>query len=172
MNLTKNFASRRQSRRDSRQDRNEIFATWICSSATILARFAVAFRRDFGRRDYWFPARILVRFAAGPRRDFSRREFCFSARILARLAAGSRRDFGRREFRSRRDFGRRDFSSQWESRRDSRQIPILILQGVRCCPVKMCRQPAIWPPTTKYLPPWADQAELFPDYKTRHPALP
>ena len=38
---------------------------WICSSAGILARFAVAFRRDFGRRDYCFPARILVRLTAG-----------------------------------------------------------------------------------------------------------
>ena len=94
---------------------------WICFSARILARFAVGFQRDFGRRDYCFPARILASFAAGSRRDFGRRDFCFLARILARFAAGSRRDFGRRDFcfparilarfaaRSRRDFGRRDF---------------------------------------------------------------
>ena len=93
---------------------------WICSSAIILARFAVAFQQDFGCRDYCFPARILVRFAtgsrqdfgcrdffflarlvAGSRQDFGPRDFCFPARILARLAAGSRQDFGRWEFRCR-----------------------------------------------------------------------
>ena len=78
---------------------------WICSSARILARFAVAFRRDFGRRDYCFPARILARFAAGSRRDFGRREFRFPARFppgrkipAAKISPGSRRD-------SRRDRG-------------------------------------------------------------------
>lgn len=55
MNLTKNFASRCHSWRDSRQDRAE-----IC----FLVRFVVGFRQDFGRRDYCFPARILARFVA------------------------------------------------------------------------------------------------------------
>ena len=110
---------------------------WICFSARILARFAVGFQRDFGRRDYCFPARILASFAAGSRRDFGRRDFCFLARILARFAAGSQRDFGRRDFcfparilarfaaRSRRDFGRREFRFSARilpgSRRDSRR---------------------------------------------------
>ncbi len=70
---------------------------WICSLARILARFAVAFRRDFGRRDYCFSARILARFAAGSRQDYGRRDFCFSVRILVRFVAGSQRDFGREE---------------------------------------------------------------------------
>ena len=116
---------------------------WICFAARILARFAVGFRPDFGRRDYCFPARIMARIAAGSCRDFGRREFCFSARILARFAAGSRRDFGRRDFRfsarilasfaagSRRDFGRREFrfparivpGSRRDSRRDRGGIP-------------------------------------------------
>ena len=105
MNLTKNFASRRQSWRDSRQDRAESFATVnlhlrenlgeICGNiparfwppgllllARILVRFAAGSRRDFGRRDFCFPARILVRFAAGSRRDFGHRDYCFPARIL------------------------------------------------------------------------------------------
>ena len=64
----------------------------FCFPARILARFAAGSRRDFGRRDYCFPARILARFAASSRRDFGRRDFCFPARILARFAAGSRRD--------------------------------------------------------------------------------
>ena len=94
---------------------------WICSSARILARFAVGFRPDFGCLDNCLPARILARFVVGSRRDFGHRDFCFSMRILARFAVGSRRDFGRWDFcfparilarsaaGSCQDFGRRDF---------------------------------------------------------------
>ena len=116
---------------------------WICFSTRILARFAVAFRRDFGRRDYCFPARILVRFAAGSRRDFGCRDFFFLARILARLAAGSRRDFSRWEFRfparilpgswrdSRRDSRREEKSRRPKSRRDPNGTPAEIAAGSR-----------------------------------------
>ena len=85
---------------------------WICSSARILARFAVAFRRDFGHQDYCFPVRILVRFAAGLRRDFGRQDF------------SSRRESWRD---SRQDPGEilaaGNFISQRESCQDPGEIP-------------------------------------------------
>ena len=106
-------------------------------------RFAVGFRRDFGRRDYYFPARILVRFAAGSRRDFGCQDFCFSARIVARFTAGSRRDFGCREFHFSARFppGKKipaakiSPGSQRVSRRDRGGIPprsrSLFYKGIR-----------------------------------------
>ena len=52
VNLTKNFASRRQSWRDSRKIAPRFLPPWICFSARNLARFAVGFQRDFSSRDY------------------------------------------------------------------------------------------------------------------------
>ena len=112
-------------------------------------RFAVASRRDFGRRDYCFPARILVRFAAGSRRDLaagifsSWRESRRDSRqdpgeILAAGIFTSRRDFGRREFRfparilpGSRDSRRGEKSRRPKSRRDPDGIPATIAAGSR-----------------------------------------
>lgn len=84
---------------------------WIFFSARVLARFAVGFWRDFGHRDFGFPARILVRFAAAGEilatRNFtSQRESCQDpggnqnpgsqnqdiGGIPAKIAAGSRQN--------------------------------------------------------------------------------
>ena len=99
MDLTKNFAFVANLGEIPRKIALRFLALFICFSARILARFAVGFRPDFGRRDYCLLARILVRFGAGPRRDFGRQDFCFWVRILARFALGSQQDFCCWEFR-------------------------------------------------------------------------
>ena len=116
---------RRQSWRDSRQDRAEIFATVNLLLGENPARFwppglllpgenrgeirgRIAPR--FWPPGFLLPARILARFAAGSR----------ELRFLARILPGSRRD-SRREEKSRRP----------KSRRDPDGIPAEIAAGSR-----------------------------------------
>ena len=98
---------------------------WICSLARISARFAVAFRRDFGRRDYCFLVRILVRFAAGIAPRFWLPGFLLPGEILATRIFASRQESW---WNSWQDPGKilvaGNFVSWWESCQDPCEIPV------------------------------------------------
>ena len=120
-----------------------------------MARLAVAFRRDFGRRDYCFPARILVRFAAGiaprfwppglllPGENLGEARGRNRAEILAAGIFASRREswqdsrqdpgeiLAAKNFVSRRDSRREEKSRRPKSRWDPNGIPAEIAAGSR-----------------------------------------
>ena len=100
MNLTKNFASRRQSWRDSRQDRAEIFAT----VNLLLGENLGEIRGSIPAR-FWPPGLLLPGENLGEVRGRNCAEI---------LAAGI--------FASHRESWR-------DARRDPAKIPVLILQG-------------------------------------------
>ena len=167
VNLTKNFASRCQSWRDSGQDRTEIFATVTLllskNLGEIRGRIPARFwppglllpgenhGENRGRivPRFWPPGILLLGENLGEIRGriptrFLPPGFLLPARILERFAVGSRRDFGRRDFcfsaRILASFAagsRRDFG-----RREFR-FPARILPGSRrdSCQEEKFRRP-------------------------------
>ena len=137
MNLTKNFASRRQSCQDSQQDRTKIFAIVNLLLGKNLGKICGSIPATFWQPGLMFPGENLgkIRSRIAPR--FWPLGFFLLARILARFAAGSRRDFGHREFHflarilpgSRQDSCWEEKSRQPKSCRDPTKILVLILQG-------------------------------------------
>ena len=117
MNLTKNFASRHQSCRDSWQDRAKLFAIVNLLLGKNLGKIRGSIPATFWQPGLMFPGENLgkIRGRIAPR--FWPLGFFLLARILARFAAGSRRDFGHREFH----FLARILSGSWRhSRREEK----------------------------------------------------